>query len=105
MAKRTTRAKEDKPEPECGCLLETVEAIDALAERVAAATGGRYFRARNTRQLEEIYQEIDLLEPVESDDRLYRPVEALFYWPLALSLLLALVILSLLAGTGVRDSD
>ncbi|OED41197.1 BatB protein [Endozoicomonas sp. (ex Bugula neritina AB1)] len=58
---------------------------------MADLTGGRYFRARNTEELEEIYELLDQLEPVEADNESFRPSKALFFWPLALALLLSLV--------------
>jgi len=62
---------------------------------IARATGGRYFRARQTNELVEIYRTLDELEPVISDDEQFRPTIELFYWPLGLALLLAV---GLLAG-------
>lgn len=56
--------------------------LKAIAEK----TGGRYFRARNTRELEKIYQLLDKLEPVKQDDLSFRPVRSLFYWPLGAAL-------------------
>ena len=56
---------------------------------VAEATDGQYFRARNTQELEEIYAVLDAVEPVEDDPETFRPVKALFFWPLGLALLLA----------------
>jgi Ca-activated chloride channel family protein len=61
----------------------------ALA-RIADLTGGRYFRARDTEELAEIYSILDELEPSESDQSGFRPVTELFYWPLAAAFLLAL---------------
>jgi Ca-activated chloride channel family protein len=55
------------------------ETLRAIADR----TGGRYFRARDTAELEAIYRLLDELEPVEQDPETFRPVAALFYWPLA----------------------
>jgi len=60
------------------------DTLRAIAER----TGGRYFRARDTESLVEIYRMLDELEPVESDTETIRPVDELFYWPLALAWLL-----------------
>jgi Ca-activated chloride channel family protein len=57
---------------------------------IAQKTGGRYFRARNTAELEQIYKLLDELEPVEIEALSFRPTEALFYWPLAAALLMAL---------------
>lgn len=56
---------------------------------IAEKTGGRYFRARNTQELEAIYQLLDELEPVEKDKQYFRPKTELFHWPLSISLLLA----------------
>ncbi|WP_457666971.1 vWA domain-containing protein [Thiolapillus sp.] len=61
--------------------------------RIAQLTGGRYFRARDTAQLVAIYDAIDAMEPVENDERFFRPVDELFYWPAGAALLLALGLL------------
>ncbi|MCW8929380.1 MAG: VWA domain-containing protein [Gammaproteobacteria bacterium] len=62
-------------------------------KQVAQSTGGKYFRARDTEELQKIYQTLDLLEPVESDNLTYRPSKSLFYWPLSIALLLSIFIL------------
>jgi Ca-activated chloride channel family protein len=62
------------------------DALQAIAER----TGGAYFRARDAEALARIYDQLDELEPVESDQEAIRPVDELFHWPLALALALAL---------------
>ena len=62
------------------------DTLKAIAER----TGGAYFRARDAEALAEIYQQLDELEPVESDQEAIRPVDELFHWPLSVALLLAL---------------
>ncbi len=59
---------------------------------IAEITGGRYFRARDTEELEQIYQALDQLEPIEKDKQYFRPRTELYHWPLALALLLASVI-------------
>ncbi len=56
---------------------------------VAELSGGRYFRARDAEELAEIYQLLDELEPLPSDQRQLRPMKSLFVWPLTLALLLA----------------
>jgi Ca-activated chloride channel family protein len=61
---------------------------------IAEMTGGRYFRARDTAELAGIYRLLDQLEPVERDPAVFRPVAALYHWPLAAALLLAGWILS-----------
>src|SRR5688572_27369148 len=62
------------------------EALTAIAE----ATGGRYFRARDTAEFAEIYKALDELEPAESDERGFRPVTELFQWPLGAAVVVAL---------------
>ncbi|NOQ62938.1 MAG: VWA domain-containing protein, partial [Methyloprofundus sp.] len=62
--------------------------LTAIAEK----TGGRYFRARNTDELQRIYQILDALEPVEKDKQFFRPHNELFFWPLAAALFLAAMI-------------
>lgn len=57
--------------------------------KIADLTGGKYFRARNTDELEGIYQLIDELEPVQQESEIFRPVKTLFYLPLAGALLLS----------------
>ncbi len=59
--------------------------LAAIAER----TGGRYFRARDTGELVQIYTLLDELEPIVREQRSFRPRRALFFWPLGVSLLLA----------------
>jgi Ca-activated chloride channel family protein len=56
---------------------------------IAELTGGRYFRARDTEELAEIYTVLDELEPAESDETGFRPVTEYFHWPLILAVLLA----------------
>lgn len=58
---------------------------------IADTTGGRYFRARDTEELEQIYQLLDQLEPLGRDQQSLRPVNALFYWPLAFALFFSLL--------------
>jgi Ca-activated chloride channel family protein len=51
-------------------------------QEIADITGGRYFRARNPQELANIYGLLDTLEPVEQASEMYRPRQALTYWPL-----------------------
>jgi len=64
-------------------------------KQIAETTGGQYFRARDTQELAKIYQTLDQLEPVESDNLTYRPSKALFYWPLSIAFFLTLLLLLL----------
>jgi Ca-activated chloride channel family protein len=75
------------------------ETLTAIAEK----TGGRYFRARDTDELEKIYGELNRLEPVEVEHQTFRPVKALYMWPLGAALILAMLLwLGRLLGSGVR---
>jgi len=56
---------------------------------IAEKTGGKYFRARNTDELEQIYHLLDALEPVEKEKLFFRPKTELYFWPLAFSLFIA----------------
>jgi len=60
--------------------------------KIAESTGGQYYRARNTEELNNIYMRLDELEPVEKDKQYFRPRSELYYWPLSLALGLAAVI-------------
>jgi len=59
---------------------------------IANMTGGQYFRARNPQELENIYQLIDQMEPINTAQQTWRPRQELFRYPLAIALLLSLVI-------------
>lgn len=53
---------------------------------IAEMSGARFFRARDREELEEIYALLDELEPVDQEAETYRPILALFYWPLGMAL-------------------
>jgi Ca-activated chloride channel family protein len=57
--------------------------------RIAQLTGGRYFRARDTAGLQEIYRLLDEMEPVAEPEAGFRPVTSLYHWPLGGAFLLA----------------
>ena len=61
-------------------------------KQIAEMTGGQYFRAKDTEQLEKIYGLLDKLEPAIQDEESFRPSKALFYWPLAIALVLSLLL-------------
>ena len=67
-------------------------------QALADSSGGRYFRARGTRELERIYALLDELEPIARDEELLRPVRELFHLPLGLALALAGALLLALPG-------
>ena len=57
--------------------------------KIAAQTGGEYFRARDTAEMNRVYTEIDRLEPIEQDDQALRPIIELYPYPLTVAILLA----------------
>ena len=59
---------------------------------IAQSTGGQYFRARDQQDLERIYHELDSLEPIEQEAELFRPIKALFFWPLAVAFFASLLL-------------
>ena len=67
---------------------------------IADLTSGRYFRAKDTKGLQDIYGLLDELEPVEEPEAGFRPVKSLYYWPLAGALVLSVILclVSLLHG-------
>jgi Ca-activated chloride channel homolog len=75
---------------------------DGMTE-IATTTGGHYYRARSSQDLNEIYRRIDRLEPIVRDTQVYRPVQELFFWPLAAGLCFSLFMLSNHFKTGWRQ--
>ncbi|MFK3869804.1 vWA domain-containing protein [Pseudoalteromonas rhizosphaerae] len=61
---------------------------ETLLKRIAEQTGGLYFRAKDVAGLQQIYQELDKLEPISADEQTFRPQSALFYFPLLIALTL-----------------
>lgn len=60
-------------------------------QEIAQLTGGKYFRAKNTQELAEIYRIIEQLEPIEQDPEILRPKKSLSHWLIALALGLLLI--------------
>jgi len=59
---------------------------------IAQSTGGTFFRARDVKELQQIYALIDELEPTEKDPEIYRPQQNLYQWPLLAALIFALLL-------------
>jgi len=49
---------------------------------IAQQTGGKHFFAGDADQLANVYKELDILEPVTQDDRLFRPKKSYYHYPL-----------------------
>ena len=65
---------------------------EKMLTRIAEMTGGQYFRARNPQELENIYQLINQMEPINTAQQTWRPRQELFRYPLALAILFSVVI-------------
>lgn len=64
---------------------------ETTLQKMADMTGGYYFRARDSKDLETIYDMIDQLEPTEKDPEIFRPQINIYYWPLALALIISFI--------------
>ncbi len=67
------------------------EVDEATLTRIAESTGGRFFRARDTAQLADIYAEIDRLEPIRQPGEAVRPRIERYPWPLGAALGISLL--------------
>ncbi|MDH5544532.1 MAG: VWA domain-containing protein [Gammaproteobacteria bacterium] len=61
---------------------------EATLTKIAELTGGKYFRARDTQGLEDVYTQLDELEPMRSDSEVFRPRKQIFFWFLTLASIL-----------------
>ncbi|NMH59475.1 vWA domain-containing protein [Alteromonas ponticola] len=71
---------------------------ESMLSDLAESTGGKYFRARDAAELNDIYTILDELEPIEGNEQKMRPLTALYFYPLTIALLLtALSVLVMLS--------
>ncbi|HET8866670.1 MAG TPA: aerotolerance regulator BatA, partial [Gracilimonas sp.] len=79
-----------------------VDIDEEMLTSVAELTGGRYFRATDTEQLENIYDEIDELEKTEVQELIYTDYKDLYSvylgWSLGLLFLSFLMKKTILSG-------
>ncbi len=75
-----------------------IEIDDAMMERIAAKTGGQYFRATDTEGLKKVYDTIDKLEKSKIESLKYTNYQELFR-TLLIPALLVLLLFWLLTGT------
>ena len=85
-----------------GLRVQRSELDEQTLQAIANRTGGQYFRARDARELQSIYAAIDELEPIETDDEVFRPFIELFPWPMGSALLL-LLMFALMTNLRARD--
>ena len=68
------------------------ELDERTLKAIADTSGGRYFRARDISELQQIYHELDKIEPVSKDQQTFRPIDELYYWPLGSAIIISLLI-------------
>lgn len=90
-----------------GMLVQQGQDLDPETLRtIAEMTGGRYFEATDAQQLEQVYAELNRLEPSIRDSRSLRPVRSLFIWPAGAALLISILLaLPALRGPRISKAD
>ena len=73
---------------------------DAL-KNISNVTEGNFYRANDRQQLENIYAELDALEPIEVETLSYRPKRQLYMWPAGLAFVIFLVFQVSMAATSL----
>jgi Ca-activated chloride channel family protein len=77
-------------------------------KNIATSTGGGYFHANDTEELETIYDHLDEINPRQVETQSYRPLTDLYHWPLAVSILITLLYMLLLEvrlRLSIQDDD
>ncbi len=69
---------------------QAYELDEYTLKEIANASGGQYFRASDRARLEEVYAELDQLEPIEYENQDFIPKRLLFYYPLIIAISLVL---------------
>lgn len=68
---------------------------------ISDMTGAKYFRGKDTEELEKIYAELDQLEPIEYEEEQNKPVTHLYFYPLGGAILLGLVMMFLMSSVSI----
>jgi len=68
----------------------SLELDEKSLQTIAQLTGGQYFRAKDTRTLHKIYQQLNKIEPINAEQTFYRPQKSLYTWPLFVAFLLSI---------------
>jgi len=69
---------------------------------IAELTGASYFRAIDTDNLEQVYTELDKLEPIEFEEESFTPLTLLYIYPLLAAIGLALVLSLILSAMSLN---
>lgn len=70
---------------------------EVTLQNISDITGGKYFRAIDANELEKIYTELELLEPMEFEEEEYKPTTSLYHIPLIAASIISLLLLVLRA--------
>ncbi|WP_422358512.1 VWA domain-containing protein [Reichenbachiella sp.] len=73
-------------------------------KEIAELTGGQYFLAKDNKRLQEIYAELDKLEPMEYEEEKNKPITLLYPYPLGAALALMMVLTFLLMIVNLLES-
>ena len=68
---------------------------------ISELTHAKYFRGQDAKELEKIYDELDQLEPIEYEEASFKPVTLLYYYPLAIAIVLGLILSFLMSTIGI----
>lgn len=60
-------------------------------EEISELTEAQYFRAIDVERLNEIYAELDKLEPIEYEEESYKPITLLYHYPLGIAIGLSIL--------------
>nr|WP_261818277.1 VWA domain-containing protein [Vibrio gallicus] len=72
--------------------VNTAQDLDeSTLTKVAQLTGGQYFRARDAKDLANIYDTINALQPIQKATQSWRPTTEWFMWPALMGLLLIVI--------------
>lgn len=78
---------------------------ETTLQQIADLTGGHYFRAKDTGSLQAIYAQLNKIEPISTDQIVFRPIHPLYPWPLGTALLISVCLaLSRIRFPFKRDS-
>ena len=70
----------------------SAELDEEALRNISESTGGLYFRARNTQELEQIYRTLDQLEPIAQEAETFRPKAELYVWLIGSTLLISILL-------------
>jgi Ca-activated chloride channel family protein len=80
------------PDQNGNIVLARMDLDEGLLKSIASTTGGAYFRATDTKALQEIYARIDQMEKTEAETRSYMIRQPLYRYPLGFALLVLLAL-------------